>query len=110
MLGEFDLRHYSNPSYAFALAGDTTARDATGRGGGRGSLLSVSSSAAGILFDEIAAASTNRISSFSSQNMANIAWAYAKLNHPSSGLFNAIAGEAIPRIREFSAQQLANIA
>jgi hypothetical protein len=106
MLGEFDPRHFSNLSYAFALAGHTTAKDATRGGEGSG----LSSAAAGKLFDEIAAAATHRISSFSSQNMANIAWAYAKLNHPSPGLFNAIAREAIPRTREFSAQQLSNIA
>ena len=93
ILCEFNARHFSNLAYACALA-EVVPKLEDGSS----------------LFDEIAAAASPRIPTFDPQNMANILWAYAKMEHASPDLFDALAKEAMPRLREFSAQQLANLA
>jgi hypothetical protein len=47
---------------------------------------------------------------FNPQGLANMAWAFAKLNHESPSLLDAIARSAVDRIDEFNPQELSNIA
>ena len=47
---------------------------------------------------------------FSSEELANIAYAYAKIEYPQPILFDTIATEAIPTISNFNSQGLVNIA
>jgi len=47
---------------------------------------------------------------FNAQNLANIAWAFAKAGHTAPALLDGIAAAAVPLLRDFNAQNLANIA
>ena len=99
MLPLFESRHFANLAYAFALAGENPEKVGEDNG----------STTAATLYDEISNEAI--ISTFDSQNMANIVWAYAKMEHYNSTAFvDTVAKEAIPRLKEFTPQQLANLA
>ena len=50
------------------------------------------------------------MSEFNAQNIANTAWAFAKLGQLDEKLFAALAREAALRVSEFKAQNIANTA
>ena len=103
MLPLFESRHFANLAYAFALAGENPPGKEVEDNNG--------STTAATLYDEISREAIHRISTFDSQNMANIVWAYAKMEHYNSTAFvDTLAKEAIPRLKEFTPQQLANLA
>ena len=105
LLPTFNSRHYANLAHSFAVAGSNPKFEYNTTDG---SVVTTT------LFDEIATEiipkMTSGVATFTSQNMANILWAYTKMNHDCPELFNVIAEEAMPRIREFSPQQIANLA
>ena len=53
---------------------------------------------------------TPRLSEFSTQELANTAWAFATVEKRTVALFAALAMVAGPRLGEFNAQALANTA
>ncbi|KAJ1618394.1 hypothetical protein T492DRAFT_636534 [Pavlovales sp. CCMP2436] len=58
----------------------------------------------------LGAEATTRLGEFKPQNLANTAWAFAKLGVPAPQLFDAIARESEQRIGSFNEQNLANTA
>ena len=62
------------------------------------------------MFEVLAAEAAGRLSKFNAQNLANTAWAFARLEHPAPALFEALAAESAGRLAEFNAQNLANTA
>merc|ERR1739848_159988 len=62
------------------------------------------------LFDALAEAALLKISSFDEQNLANTAWAFAKVGRDDSRLFDALAEAALRKISSFNDQNLANTA
>ena len=62
------------------------------------------------VWEALAAKSLSFMNQFSTQALANTAWAYATAQHPAPALFDAIAAEATPRLREFDPQALTNTA
>lgn len=110
---KFDMRYLANLAYAFALAelpssSSSSSPKMMNDGDSVGS--SASASYLSALFDTIAAASMEKLPTFTTQNFANIVWAYAKVEHPHPALFDGVAKESIPRLRDFSSQELAMLA
>ena len=58
----------------------------------------------------MARAAERRVGDFNAQNLANTAWAFAKLGQLDAQLFTALAREAERRVGDFNAQNLANMA
>jgi hypothetical protein len=61
------------------------------------------------LFTKIGDEATRQISSFTTQNMANISHAFAVVGVSHHKLFDSIASEAMRRLPEFNAQEIANL-
>ena len=53
---------------------------------------------------------TQRMGKFNAQDLANIAWAFAKVGQSNATVFTALAEETRRRMCEFSAQDLASMA
>ena len=51
-----------------------------------------------------------RLEKFSAQELANTAWAFAKVGQQDEQLFKALAKMAEPRLDQFNVQDLANMA
>ena len=62
------------------------------------------------VWEALAAKSLSFLNQFSTQALANTAWAYATAQHPAPALFDAIAAEAAPRMHQFDPQALTNTA
>ncbi len=62
------------------------------------------------LLANLAEVIANRIGECNTQELANVAWAYAKADHQAPALFDAIAAAAERRIGDFNAQELSNTA
>merc|ERR1719161_1445893 len=58
----------------------------------------------------LAAAAEQRMSDFKLQELANTAWAFAKVGHKDERLFSTLAAAAEQRMRDFNSQDLANTA
>ncbi len=112
---EFDMRYLANLAYAFALADvspptpSSLSSPKMKNDSGCGESPALPSYLTS-LFDTIAVASMEKLPSFTTQNFANMVWAYAKVGHSSPTLFDGIAREAMPRLMHFSPQELANLA
>lgn len=52
----------------------------------------------------------SRVAAFKSQELANTAYAFARVGHRDERLFAAVGAEALPRLHEFNEQELANLA
>ena len=57
-----------------------------------------------------AALAEQRMRDFTSQELANTAWAFATLGHKDERLFSTLAAAAEQRMRDFNSQELANTA
>ena len=62
------------------------------------------------LFTALAAAAQRRMKDFTSQDLANTAWAFATVERKDAQLFTALAAAAERRMRNFNSQNLANTA
>jgi hypothetical protein len=62
------------------------------------------------VFDEVAYKARRRLREFKSQEIANLAWAFAKAGHKAPELFDALGAEIPHRLREFPPQEVANVA
>jgi hypothetical protein len=62
------------------------------------------------LLDALANTTMRRVNDFSPQGLANVAWAYATMNHTVPSLLGVIARTAQMRVDDFNPQALANIA
>ena len=62
------------------------------------------------LFTVLARAVKWQLGSFKTQELANTAWAFAKVSQSDEKLFAAFATKAERRVRGFNAQDLANTA
>lgn len=109
---KFDMRYLANLAYAFALAELPSSSSSSPKMMNDGDSVGSSASASYLsaLFDAIAAASMEKLPTFTTQNFANITWAYAKVEHPNPALFDGVAKESIPRLMDFSSQELAMLA
>ena len=63
-----------------------------------------------VLIDSIKGKIQRKINGFEGRNLANIAWAFAKLHINDVALFTAISSAAIDKMGSFNAQELANTA
>jgi hypothetical protein len=64
----------------------------------------------GELFTALARASECRVGEFTTQELANTAWAFATVGRSDPSLFLALAKNAVKRVNTFNAQDLANTA
>ena len=63
-----------------------------------------------VCLSALAAAAKQQIRNFNPQDLANTAWAVAKVNDKDSQLFEALTGAVKQRMRNFDPQDLANTA
>ena len=62
------------------------------------------------LFEALAKMAERCLDQFNSQNLANMAWAFATVGQQDEQLFKALAKMAERRLEQFNAQELANTA